>query len=226
MFDPTRPAAPTSLPTPAPTPAPSVAPSPARRRPARSRGLMGALLLVLASACAPAQKGEALPAMRWDHRPEAQHWTVETMNALETRGALLLNAVPEDIEVYCPGYVDADPEARAAFWAGLFSAIAKYESTWNPNAVGGGGRYKGLLQILPATAKSVGCDPEALLDGSTNLRCAVRIANRRAARNDDTVREITADWGPMHWSDKRAEMAAWTRSQSYCQPEPARAARG
>jgi hypothetical protein len=24
----------------------------------------------------------------------------------------------------------------------------------------------------------------------------------------------------MHWSDKRSEMASWTRQQAYCQPQP------
>ena len=106
-----------------------------------------------------------------------------------------------------------------AFWSGLFSAIAKYESTWNPEAKGGGGLYFGLLQILPSTARSVGCDPGKLLDGAVNLNCAVRIADRRVSRSDGSVASITADWGPMHWADKRAEMAAWTSKQSYCRPK-------
>jgi hypothetical protein len=184
------------------------------------RGLALACL-ALAAACAPVPKAEAtLPAMRWDHRPEAQRWTVSTMNALQTRGPSLLSVVPTDIDAYCPGYAEAGPEGRAAFWAGLFSAIAKYESTWNPKAKGGGGIYFGLLQILPSTARSVGCDPGQLLDGAVNLSCAVRIADRRVNVSDGSVASITADWGPMHWSDKRAEMAAWTRVQSYCQPQP------
>jgi len=184
------------------------------------RGLALACL-VLAAACAPAPEPDAtLPAMRWDHRPEAERWTLSTMNALHTRGPSLLSVVPADIDSYCPAYAEADATSRAAFWSGLFSAIAKYESTWNPKAKGGGGIYFGLLQILPATARSVGCDPGKLLDGEVNLTCAVRIADRRVKVSDGTVASITADWGPMHWADKRAEMAAWTRAQSYCQPQP------
>lgn len=157
--------------------------------------------------------------MRWDHRPEAPNWTLSTMNAIEERGSNLVGTVPKDIEQYCPGYAEADTDERAAFWAGLFSAIAKYESTWNPKAIGGGGLYHGLLQILPATARSAGCDANSLLDGSANLSCAVKIADRRVPKSNGTVHSITADWGPMHWSDKRAEMASWTRTQEYCRPD-------
>jgi hypothetical protein len=183
------------------------------------RGAFAAALLALLTACAPLTEPDDLPAMRWDHRPEAEHWTLSTMNALQTRGPSLLSVVPADIDAWCPAYAKAEPEDRAAFWSGLFSAIAKYESTWNPRAKGGGGIYFGLLQILPSTARSVGCDPGTLLDGATNLNCAVRIADRRVKVSNGTVGSITADWGPMHWADKRSEMAAWTRQQDYCRPQ-------
>ncbi|MCR8725341.1 transglycosylase SLT domain-containing protein [Frigidibacter sp. ROC022] len=184
------------------------------------RAAMLAAICAFPTACAPLAAPEpedSSPAMRWDHRPEAERWTNAAMLAMQTRGTSLLTVVPTDIDAYCPGYEEAGPEDRAAFWAGLFSAIAKYESTWNPKAKGGGGLYFGLLQILPSTARSVGCDPGELLDGAVNLNCAVRIADRRVRVSDGTVASITADWGPMHWADKRAEMAAWTREQDYCQ---------
>jgi hypothetical protein len=187
------------------------------------RGLVGAAvvtLLSILSACAPGVEGRAPPVMRWDHRPEAGHWTAATMAAMPLRGPDLLSFVPSDIDAWCPGYEDADATGRSAFWTGLFSAIAKYESTWNPKAKGGGGLYYGLLQILPSTARSVGCDPKTLLDGATNLNCAVRIADRRVKRSDGTVGSITADWGPMHYSRNRAEMAAWLRQQDYCSARP------
>jgi len=182
-------------------------------------------LITLPAACVANTTGVSrldndLPVTRWDHRPEAAKWTAATLTALESHGDGLLNVTPSDIGRFCPGYAKGDEDERAAFWAGFLSALAKYESTWNPKAVGGGGLYKGLLQILPSTAQSVGCDPAELLDGSVNLACAVRIADRRVKVSDGTVASITADWGPMHWSDKRAEMAAWTSQQSYCKPAP------
>lgn len=168
-----------------------------------------------------------LPPMRWDHRPEAREWTLTTLAALKDDGAALAETVPADIDAFCPGYKAADAAERRAFWAGLFSAIAKYESTWNPAARGGGGRWIGLMQISPRTADHYDCDAtsrEALVDGGANLACAVRIAAHQVARDGAIVSDggggwqgVARDWAPMRASAKRNEMAAWTRQQSYCQ---------
>lgn len=163
----------------------------------------------------------SLPATRWDHRPEAPVWTEATLEALKDHGTPLLSTVPADIDYYCPGYATATEEERAAFWVGLFSALAYHESTWNPTAVGGGGLWYGLVQIDPRSAKWFGCDAKtgnALKDGAANLSCAVRIAARQVPSRN-TVSTGMRDWGPFHKESKRAEMASFTRTQSYCQPQ-------
>lgn len=172
-----------------------------------------------------------LPAMRWDFRPEADVWTAAAMDALRGHGAALARMTPADIDEFCPGYRTASEEDRRAFWAGLLSALAKHESTWNPSAVGGGGRWFGLVQIDPRTARGYGCQAKsgaALKDGAANLRCAVRIAAHQVTKRG-TVNRGMRDWGPFHSGSKRAEMAAWTRSQEYCavkpEPEPTLAVR-
>jgi hypothetical protein len=167
-----------------------------------------------------------LPAMRWDHRPEADDWTRATLQALEDDGAVLANLTPADIEVFCPDYADATPDERRAFWAGLLSALAKHESTWNPKAAGGGGKWLGLMQIAPGTARAYDCDlpsGKGLYDGSANLTCAVRIAAKQVARDGAIVADgsgdwagLARDWAPMRVASKRADMAAWTRAQGYC----------
>jgi hypothetical protein len=184
--------------------------------------------LTLLMACAPAVEPEvvsqapALPAMGWDHRAESDDWTEATLDALQRQGAVLLRNVPGDIGEWCPGYAEASSDERAAFWAGLLSALAKHESTWNPSAVGGGGKWFGLVQIAPATARGYGCEAgsgEALKDGEANLSCAVRIAARTVMRDGVVAaggRGLAADWGPFHNRSKRSEMAAFTRNQSYC----------
>ncbi|KFI31488.1 lytic transglycosylase [Haematobacter massiliensis] len=182
--------------------------------------LLAALVMVPLSACSTPQSVEvptALPVAQWDHRPEATKWTKSTLNALKAEGAVLLSAVPDDVDVFCPGYRTASAEERSAFWTGLFSSIARYESTWNPEAKGGGGRYLGLMQISPRTAKYVGCEETAsgLYDGASNLACAVKIAARKADRAG--VAEVVSDWGPMHDPAKRAQISKWTRTQAYCQ---------
>ncbi|SHI61143.1 transglycosylase SLT domain-containing protein [Wenxinia saemankumensis] len=185
-------------------------------------------LVALLSACATSpvlespdvEIVEALPVMAWDHRPESEEWTEATLEALQEEGAVLLSTLPADIESWCPGFDTAPQEERAAFWAGLFSALARFESTWNPRAVGGGGRWFGLVQIDPRTARGYGCEAqsgEALRDGTANLQCAVRIAAHQVASRG-TVSRGMLDWGPFHSATHRAEMRDWVSNQEYCRP--------
>ncbi len=166
---------------------------------------------------------ERPPVMRWDHRPEAPVWTASTLDALRGQGAVLAMTVPEDIETWCPKYPAASLEERRQFWAGLLSTLAKHESTWRPEAAGGGGRWIGLVQIAPATAQNYGCGAHsvsALKNGAANLACAVRIMAHTVTRDgviSAGMRGVAADWGPFHSSAKRSDMAAWTRAQPYCQ---------
>lgn len=169
-------------------------------------------------------EGVANPQMRWDHLPQGEAWTHATMAALTSHGAALPAMLPADIDNWCPGYRNAGPDARRAFWAGLLSALAKHESTWNPAAVGGGGRWFGLVQIAPATARGYGCTARsgaALKDAASNLSCAVRILAYTVPRDGVVsagMRGVAADWGPFHQRRKREDMRDWMRAQSYCQP--------
>ncbi len=164
------------------------------------------------------------PEMGWDHRPEAPEWTQKTLLAVAEEDPELALSIPQDIGQWCPAYAKAELPQRRAFWAGLLSAVAKYESTWNPAAAGGGGRYIGLMQISPATARNFGCDAtsaQALKDGAANLSCAVDIAAVQVGQ-DNTVagngrQGMARDWMPFRNASKRAQMAAWTSQQDYCQ---------
>ena len=171
-----------------------------------------------------ASQDQFQPAMRWDHRPEARQWTDTAMSAVMVgAGQPLISVVPRDSATWCPSYPSNTKAERGLFWVGLLSAMAKHESTWNPAAVGGGGQWFGLVQISPATARGYGCaatSGEALKDGSANLSCAIRIMAHTVPRDGvvaENMRGVAADWGPFHSAAKRAEMAAWTSSQSYCQ---------
>ncbi len=163
------------------------------------------------------------PAMRWDARPEAATWTSRTLTAVAARDGDLASTVPGDIDTFCPGYAKAPMGQRRAFWAGLLSATAKYESGHNPKASGGGGRYIGLMQISPRTAQHYGCDADSsaeLKDGGANLECAVQIIAPNIASDGMVAgsgnRGIARDWGPFKKKSVRAEIAAWTSSQAYC----------
>ena len=178
----------------------------------------------------PIARDPFLPNARWDNLQNGPMWTRAAMSALEANAPLITEVVPRDIQRWCPGYPQNPPELRRAFWAGMMSALAFYESTHRPTAVGGGNRWFGLLQIYPPTARGYGCRAQtgnALKDAEDNLSCAARIMNvtvprdRAVALHDGRWRGVAADWGPMTTRSKREAMAAWTRQQSYCQPQPA-----
>ena len=176
--------------------------------------------------------GGALPVMRWDAQPEAASWTTRALIAVGARDGELASRVPADIAAFCPGYPTAPMGNRRAFWVGLMSATAKHESSFNPRASGGGGRYVGLMQIAPGTAKLAGCEARssaALKDGAANLECAIRIFAPHVAQDGVIAgkgsRGVARDWGPLTQRAKRAEIAAWTAAQPYCQARSAQVAR-
>jgi len=184
--------------------------------------------MVSVAACAQKPSADATPAepppMRWDHHPEALEWTETTLVAISTKDQQLSEQVPADIDTWCPAYAEAPIEERRAFWAGLISTVAKYESTWNPAASGGGGRWIGLMQISPRSADWFGCEATsvgALKDGKANLACAVEIMSVQVAKDNLVAGEgkhgVGRDWAPLRSDEKRAEMAAWTSEQPYCQ---------
>lgn len=172
----------------------------------------------------PPEREASLPRTRWEHVPDAPLWTRAALSALKDHGKALPQMVPADIVDWCPAYPTASLAARRAFWVGFLSALVKHESTYRSHAVGGGGRWYGLTQILPATARAYGCrarNGDALRHGPDNLSCALRIMTRTVTRDGVVsrgMRGVAADWGPLHSRAKRQDMMAWTRAQSYCKP--------
>ncbi|MEF3047284.1 transglycosylase SLT domain-containing protein [Pseudotabrizicola sp. L79] len=186
--------------------------------------LLCSFTLTACVAATPPKDDGILPVMRWDHRPEATEWTKSSMNVVALQDDRLAETIPADIEGWCPGYKTASVQDRRAFWVGLLSATAKYESTWNPKASGGGGKWIGLMQIDPRTAQNYGCKADTaseLKDGSANLACAIRIMSTQVAKDGMVAgggnRGIGRDWAPFRNAAKRADMAEWTKSQPYCQ---------
>lgn len=164
------------------------------------------------------------PAMRWNGQDGADAWTQATLKALEEEGITLLSTVPADIMQYCPGYAAQSRENRAAFWAGFLSAVARHESGWNPAASKDGGRRLGLMQISQDDSRANGCRG-GLLDGGENMQCAVRILAWHVGRDraidggseaGDRPRGVAKVWSSLRSGSRRAEIATWTRRQSYC----------
>ncbi|SEK39017.1 transglycosylase SLT domain-containing protein [Roseovarius nanhaiticus] len=178
-----------------------------------------------ASSTRPQSRTMEIPNARWDHRPGGEAWTRSALTALAQHGAPLVRSEPRDVAQWCPGYKAGGETQRRAFWVGFLSALAKHESTYRAKAVGGGGQWYGLLQILPGTARGYGCRATSggeLIDGGDNLSCAIRIMARTVPRDnaiavhDGRWRGVAADWGPMRSDAKRLDMASWLRGQEYC----------
>ena len=173
----------------------------------------------------PPVRDNAIPRARWDYRSDGWLWTRVALSAVQSHGRPLIDTVPRDIDAWCPAYRDNDDETRAAFWAGLLSALSRYESTYDPRAVGGGGRWFGLLQIYPQTAEYRDCrvqTGEGLKSASANLNCAVRIMSVTVPRDqaialrDTRWRGVAADWGPMRSPRMQQDMKRYTSRQTYC----------
>ncbi len=163
------------------------------------------------------------PAVGWDSVTGSERRTSAALTALDQHGAALSAVVPADIETYCPGYATATEAERKAFWVALLSALSRHESTWRQEVSGGDGRWHGLLQISPGTARGYGCDATSsseLKVGTANLSCAIRIMAVTVPRDgviSAGMQGVAADWGPFHQSRKRADIQARTRAQPFCQ---------
>jgi hypothetical protein len=192
-------------------------------------GLFAARVVIMVvcavAAQVAAEEAVPLPSTRWEHREGHARWTNGALEALRTHGQVLVETVPDDIGFWCPGYDKQDERRRRHFWVGFLSALAKYESTYRANAVGGGDRWYGLLQIWPPTARSHDCrarSGDALKNGVDNLSCAVRIMAETVPRDgviqgkSERWLGVSADWGPLRSKSKRREMAAWLKDQPYC----------
>lgn len=178
-------------------------------------------MLAVEASLRPIARRAELPAARWGE--DRASWTVAALSALNSHASNLPEIVPRDIANWCPAYPNADRRQREAFWVGLVSTLVKHESTYRPTAVGGGGKWYGLMQILPATARGYKCKArsgEALKNPLANLSCGYRIMAVTVARDQvvsQGMRGVAADWGPFHSRRKRHDMMRWTREQDYCQ---------
>ena len=161
-------------------------------------------------------------AARWDEAERAPLWTGAALAALDEHGAPLVKTVPDDIERYCPDYADASEEERKAFWVNLIASLSFHESTWRPDVSGGDGRWHGLLQIAPATARGYGCVAGSATDlkvGALNVSCGIRIMAHTVTRDgviSRGMRGVAADWGPFHQERKRTDIQSYTRELPYC----------
>ncbi len=193
------------------------------------------LALLAASAPGAARSQPTGIAARWGTSGDHAAWTQAAYDAVSSLGPDLWKSgvAPSDIDDYCPGYAAQSDEGRKAFWVGLVSSLALYESGFDPannyqeTFKDEHGDYvvsRGLLQL------SVGdcgiADADKLYDPATNIRCAVQLMDGYV-RGDHRIAGrspagkwlgLARYWHPFRVDEDRARISAWTTAQAYCRP--------
>lgn len=167
----------------------------------------------------------------WDERADGAQWTAFTRAALATDGRALRTAEPTDAAAYCPAYATLNEEEREAFWLGLVSSMARFESSFRPETsfqesfndrTGKPVISRGLLQLSHESANSslYRCgiqNSEELHDPRTNLTCAVRIITALVSKDDAIGTLQNGRWrgGSAYWSVLRTTSGSNTKIRAY-----------
>ncbi|MEL6978040.1 MAG: transglycosylase SLT domain-containing protein [Pseudomonadota bacterium] len=201
-----------------------------------------ALLAFAAALCvaACAEIGDARSAedaAAWRHLPEGSEWTGYVLEALDELGDDLLIAEPQDVGAFCPNFAQQDWTERAAFYVGLVSKMAEFESGFDPatsyterfnDRFGQRVISRGLLQLSIESANAYpGCSltrAAELHDPQTNIRCAVAILTRLVTRDALIGAQIDGEWrgGAAYWSvlrqtsPRRAPIEAHLAGLPFC----------
>lgn len=173
----------------------------------------------------------------WDGRPDGAQWTAFTRQALATEGKALRAIEPADATAYCPAYTMLSGEEREAFWIGLLSAMARFESGFRPTTSyqesfsdrnGNSVISRGLLQLSQESANGYHCgieDADELHEPRTNLTCGVKIMTALVSRDGTIGTEVNGRWrgGSAYWSVLRrtsgsnSKIRAYTTRMAICQ---------
>jgi hypothetical protein len=120
----------------------------------------------------------------WDGEvDDASVWTLWLSKGLEAHASDLIRSTPKDATDFCAAWPRLSRHDREQVWITLISAIAKYESDFNPSA-----SFDepppleedsiGLMQLSLSDAKDFHCGfktESEIEDPRRNLDCAVRI---------------------------------------------------
>ena len=147
--------------------------------------------------------------------------------------------VPKDTRFWCPAFARQSLEGRKAFYLGLMSGIARYETDFRAHVkyLEAGGHYsRGLLQLgqlalsyYPEGRCDASGDPRQLHDLQENLSCGVMLVQHWVSRDgyiasDGNIGEADARYfgAARYWSTLREgrrghdAIAEFTRSLPVC----------
>lgn len=184
----------------------------------------------------------------WEQgRPENIPWSHYLYSIIATDGSDLFNTDVQDVADFCPKYAQLTVDQRVNFWAFLFSAIARFESNYDPTdrfpETGMGTDpvthqrvySEGLLQMSYQDTLHYGSDcnfdrladqnlgvkdpKRSILDPYRNLKCGVHVLNKQIAR----YKKIEVTQGG-YWStimpnhhNELTGIKAYTRKIPFCE---------
>ena len=191
--------------------------------------------MILASCHISREQPPADDYAAWSATNRDGTWTRAAENAVAATS--LPDQVPRDIRKFCARYSELRSDSRIMFWAGLLSAMAKYESSFNPETAftetlrdshGNNVISRGLLQISIESANQdrYACKAAAakdLHDPVINLSCGAQIL-AAWVEADGAVTSTDGDivGGARYWSVLRApnpsleKISAITRDFPFC----------
>jgi hypothetical protein len=171
----------------------------------------------------------------WDGQvDEASVWTQWLSEELEAHAPDLIRSTPRDATDFCAAWPWLGRHDREQVWITLISAIAKYESDFNPSA-----SFKepppleedsiGLMQLSLSDAKDFHCGfktEHEIEDPRRNLDCAVRILDHPLPRGGLIGGRLETDraGAAFYWAvlndnghpDSRAFIVAQTNALPFC----------
>lgn len=173
----------------------------------------------------------------WEQKStDYREWSDHVRRELHTLAPALLNHLPKDSGVYCPNYKNLTLIQREDFWIYLLSAMARYESNFNPDL-----KYKesfydnngknvisrGLLQISIESSRGYNCgfaNENEIHDPFKNLSCGLRILNKWMVNDGYIGSRVIRSWrgGARYWSVLRSNgssqkaIVKLTKALNYC----------
>lgn len=202
-------------------------------------------LILMLIACQHGRRGPAdADYALWSAANGDGNWTQAAERSV--RRTALARQTPNDISQFCPEYVRLDRDTRIMFWVALLSAMAKYESNFDPGLAytekftdGAGEQVvsRGLLQLSIESASQPRYDCEIaravqLHDPAANISCGVNILSTWV-RSDGVIafKDGEPRGGARYWSvlrasnPARAEISSLTRGLEFCEAPVMRGAR-
>jgi hypothetical protein len=166
-------------------------------------------------------------------RPERQAWTDHTYKQTQEIAVTALAKEFADAKEFCPSFSKLNLRDRRAFLTVLLSAMAKYESNFNPQSKfeenfndnnGNPVISRGLLQLSVESSNSYECKvtSRSLHDANTNLSCGLRIISRWMSRDKRIGSTVSGDHlgGARYWSVLRGSSNSRPKIISYMRNQP------